>query len=377
MLTFIIFIIILGILIFVHEFGHFIVARRNGVKAEEFGFGFPPRAIGMVYVDKTKKWKIIKGNKEVESNNTIYSLNWVPFGGFVRIKGEGGDHSKDADSLASKSAWIRFKVFVAGVTMNFILAWLLLIVLLIMGVNQEIGQEDASVTGAKIQVAAVVPKSPAYEMDLREGDTLLKCVGSDARCEQNFSNISELQSFIADHKGQQITLEISRGDKVLDLIGTPRTVAPQGEGLLGIEMAQTKFVRYSLWAAIKQSPIYMWNILVMMGMVLRDLFTGNAKDIGGPVAVIHFTKQAAALGLSSLIQLTALLSLNLAIVNFLPIPALDGGHILFVIIEKIKGSPVNRNVENWIHTAGFFLLMALMVYMIIHDISRYGLGGIF
>ena len=377
MLTLLVFLIILGILVFVHEFGHFLMARRNGIKAEEFGFGFPPRAVGYYFNEKKKKWKFIVGNKHVESENTIYSLNWFPLGGFVRIKGQDGDGKKDKDSFAAKSAWIRIKVLSAGVIMNFILAWVLFSLLLMMGINQEVDQNDTTVSGTKIQIAAVVPKSPAYDMGIREGDTIVKCIGQDQRCAQSFANIAELQTFVSDNKGKPITLEIVRGSSILDLTGSPRLEAPAGEGLLGIGLAQTTFVKYSPLEALKQGPIVMWNVLLMMGIVIKSLFAGDTSNIGGPLAIAHYTKQATALGFSSLVQLTALLSMNLGIVNILPIPALDGGRIFFILIEKIKGSRVSQKTENMLHTIGFFLLMLLMLYLVVHDLMRYGLGGIF
>ncbi|NTW27171.1 MAG: hypothetical protein HGA36_02510 [Candidatus Moranbacteria bacterium] len=377
MLTLVVFLIILGILVFVHELGHFVVARRNGIKCEEFGFGFPPRAVGYYFNEKTGKWKFIKGNKHVESKNTIYSLNWFPLGGFVRIKGEDGEGKADKDSFAAKSAWIRIKVLAAGVFMNFVLAWVLFSFLLFLGINQEVDQNDTTVKGAKIQIAAVVPKSPAYEMGIREGDTVVRCVGVDQLCNESFSNSAQLQAFVNANKGKQITLEILRGDKTMNLTGMPRMEAPAGEGLLGVGLAQTIFVKYSLWESIKQGPMVMWNVLLMMGTVIVGLFAGDTSNIGGPLAIAHFTKQATALGFASLVQLAALLSVNLGIVNILPIPALDGGRILFILIEKIKGSKISQKTENAMHTTGFFLLMMLMAYLVIHDLMRYGLGGIF
>ncbi|KKQ44503.1 MAG: Membrane-associated zinc metalloprotease [Candidatus Moranbacteria bacterium GW2011_GWC2_37_8] len=377
MLTLLVFLIILGVLVFVHELGHFVVARRNGIKCDEFGFGFPPRAVGVYKDEKKGKWEFVIGNKHIESKNTIYSLNWFPLGGFVKIKGEDGEGKKEKDSFAAKSAWIRIKVLAAGVTMNFILAWVLFSWLLTMGINQEVDQNDTSVSGTKIQIASVVAKSPAYEMGIREGDTVIKCVGEDARCAQTFANIAELQAFVADNKGMEITLQISRGSDLFDFTGVPRLEAPVGEGLLGIGLAQTTFVKYTPWEAIKQGPVVMWNVLVMMGIVIKSLFAGDVSNIGGPLAIAHFTKQATALGFSSIVQLAALLSVNLGIVNILPIPALDGGRILFVLIEKIKGSPVSQETEGTLHTIGFFLLMLLMVYLVVNDLMRYGLGGIF
>ncbi|EKD58983.1 MAG: hypothetical protein ACD_56C00014G0004 [uncultured bacterium] len=377
MLTLIVFLVILGLLVFVHELGHFVVARRNGIKCDEFGFGFPPRAIGVFKNEKKGKWQLVVGNKHVESKNTIYSLNWFPLGGFVKIKGEDGEGKKEKDSFASKTAWVRIKVLAAGVTMNFILAWVLFSWLLTMGINQEVDQDDTTVSGTKIQIVTVAPKSPAYEMGIREGDTVVKCEGADVICGNGFANIAELQSFVAENKGKEITLQISRGNDVLEFTGTPRSEAPEGEGLLGVGLAQTIFVKYSLWEAIKQGPVVMWNVLIMMGIVIGSLFAGDTTNIGGPLAIAHFTKQATALGFASVVQLAALLSINLGIVNILPIPALDGGRILFVLIEKIKGSPVSQETEGTMHTIGFFLLMLLMVYLVVHDLMRYGLGGIF
>ncbi|EKE18698.1 MAG: membrane-associated zinc metalloprotease [uncultured bacterium] len=376
MLTLIVFLIILGVLVFVHELGHFVVARRNGIKAEEFGFGFPPRAAGCYFDEKAKKWKFVLGNKHIESKNTIYSLNWFPLGGFVRIKGEDGE-GKDKDSFATKSAWVRIKVLAAGVTMNFILAWILFSFLLMLGINQEVDQNDTSVSGTKIQIVSVAAKSPAYEMGIREGDTVVKCVGSQDKCVEPFANIAQLQTFISENKGKEIVLQIQRGNKNMDLVGVPRTEAPEGEGLLGVGLAQTIFVKYSFWEALKQGPIVMWNVLIMMGIVFKSLFAGDLSNIGGPLAIAHYTKQATALGFASIIQLAALLSMNLGIINILPIPALDGGRILFILIEKIKGSSVSQATESAMHTIGFFLLMLLMVYLIVHDLMRYGLRGIF
>lgn len=377
MFTLLVFLIILGVLVFVHELGHFAVARRNGIKCDEFGFGFPPRIAGVYRDEKKDKWKFVLGNKHVESKNTVYSVNWIPLGGFVRIKGEDGENKKEKDSFASKSAWVRIKVLGAGVTMNFILAWVLFSWLLMMGINQEVDQNDSSVSGTKIQIVTVAAKSPAYEMGIREGDTVVKCVGQDSKCNAPFANIVELQNFVKENKGKEIILQIERGDKKHEFEGFVREQAPEGEGLLGIGLAQTTFVKYSFWEAIKEGPKVMWNVLVMMGYVLKSLFAGDVSNIGGPLAIAHYTKQATALGFSYIIQLAALLSVNLAVVNILPIPALDGGRILFVLIEKIKGSPVSHEMEGTLHTLGFMLLMALMVYLVIKDLFRYGVGGIF
>jgi regulator of sigma E protease len=162
--TILIFIIILGLLVFVHEAGHFLVAIWNGIKAEEFGFGFPPRAFGFYKDETTGKYRLIWGSKDVQSKNTLFSMNWLPLGGFVRIKGEDGQ-SQGPDSFAGKSAWIRVKVLGAGVFMNFIFAWLLVSIVLMIGFPQAIDSTNrGDYANTKIYITNVLPNTPAAQM---------------------------------------------------------------------------------------------------------------------------------------------------------------------------------------------------------------------
>lgn len=234
MLAILVFIIILGVLIFVHELGHFVTARRNGIKAGEFGFGFPPRIFGVqaLYDEKgvRQKWRIIWGTKDGDDENekedlaeahekhepggTIYSLNWIPLGGFVKIKGEDGGNAKDTDSFASKSAWTRTKVLAAGVIMNFLLAWVLFAIVFALGAPTAV---DPNVSGqnldsVKIQIADVVAGAPAAESGIRTGDQILQLEATDGS-KLKPQNIEDVQGFVDGHKGTQVTLFLKEGMK--------------------------------------------------------------------------------------------------------------------------------------------------------------------
>jgi regulator of sigma E protease len=398
-----IFIIILGMLVFVHELGHFVVARRNGVRASEFGFGFPPRIVGFQFLrergvpgEKKKlfsKWRIIWGGKDGDDENevsdlaeahekklrggTIYSLNWFPLGGFVKIKGEDGGDKADEDSFASKGAWKRIKILSAGVVMNFVFAWFLLSIAFMIGAPEQVSsdskEDDAK---SKIQISEVLSDTPASVMGLRVGDEISKTQKDLSGENVVLKNIKEVQEHINANKGKEITLGILRGKESLFLRGTPRVDVPQGQGSLGIALAETSLVKYRWDAAIWKGLLAVWDMTVMIfaGLfgLIRSLFAGQggSADVSGPVGIAILTREVANLGLVYIIQFAAILSINLGIVNILPIPALDGGRILFVLIEKIKGSPISQKVEQAFHTVFFALLMLLMVAVTYKDIAK-------
>lgn len=367
--TIIVFLLILGFLVLVHELGHFLVARKNGIKCDEFGFGFPPRAIGVVYDDKKDKWIWIRGNKDVEAKNTIYSLNWFPIGGFVKIKGENGDDKKAKDSFANKSAWARIAVLAAGVTMNFIFAWLFLSITFMSGTPQE--AIDANNPNSQIMITSIEENSPASSMGLKPGDIVEKNqTTSDGRAIV-LNDTKNLQDFIAENKGQQMNLKIRRGDNELNLSGAPRAQAEEGKGLLGVGLTQVETVKYSVPMAFWKGLQETGNILLMMFEVLKNLLAGvGGVEVSGIVGVAAVTGQVIPMGFVAVLRLVAIFSLNLALINALPFPALDGGRVLFILIEKLKGSPVSQKVEQAFHTAGFVLLMLLMVVVTYRDIIK-------
>lgn len=372
MLTLIIFLIVLSILVFAHELGHFWTARKFGVKAEEFGFGFPPRAIG-VYKNKEGKWKKILGAKDVEdASDTVYSLNWIPLGGFVKIKGEDGEFAEDKDSFGGKKIWQRAIMLSAGVTMNIILAAFLFGLGFMIGMPQVLDDAPASanISDKKIQVVEVISNSPASRAGLEVGDVIESIDAT------SFSSSADLQKFVDERAGKELDYKIKRGEKEMFLKVVPEKMEKEGRAGIGIGITEMGIVKYSffsaIWQGIKTTVILTWAIIVAFYEFFKNLILGRgvSGDVAGPVGIAVLTGQVARMGFVYILQFTALLSINLAIINFLPIPALDGGRVLFLIIEKIKGSPVKREVEAMLHRIGFALLMLLILVVTFRDILK-------
>jgi regulator of sigma E protease len=339
-----------------------------------------------------RKWRFIWGSRDGDSEKekkdlkekkknkyaggTIYSLNWIPLGGFVKIKGEGGEDKEAPDSFAGKSAWKRIKVLAAGVIMNFILAWLLISVGLMIGAPEAIDSGASASSSSKIQIAEVAPDSPASSAGIMPGDEILKTQTELSGQKIIFKNVQEVQDYINANKGNQINLEIRRGADNLNIKITPRIIAPAGQGALGVSLVETALVRFVWYQAIWNGFLTTLNliaaIVVALGGIVGSLFMGKGvgADVAGPVGIAVIAKQAAGLGFVYILQFTALISINLGVINILPFPALDGGRILFILIEKIKGSPVGQKTEQAFHTAGFLLLILLLVLISFRDVSK-------
>ena len=371
--TVVIFIIVLSLLVFVHEWGHFVMARKFGVKAEEFGFGFPPRALG-IYRNKNNKWKIVRGSKKVEDAlDTVYSVNWIPLGGFVKIKGEDGDSGKDEDSFTHKKIWKRVIILSAGVSMNIVLAMVLISIGLMLGLPHAAGGDfgdRAKVSDESITITYVAPKTPALESGIKMGDVLLSIDN------QKFTSIEEVAEFTETKEGEKLNYEIKRGKEVLSLEVTPENIGGEEKNIgIGIGISKTVKVSYpwylAIWEGIKQTFFLLGAIILAFFGLIKGLIMGQGVggEIGGPVKIAELTGQFADLGIAQLLQFTALISVNLAVINFLPIPALDGGRIVFLIIEKIKGSPVKKEIEAVFHNVAFILLIVLIVVVTFNDIA--------
>ncbi len=372
MLTLIIFVALLGLLVFVHELGHFLTAKRSGIRVDEFGFGFPPRLFGFVK-DEMGRYRLVWGNKNVKtSGETVYSLNWIPLGGFVKIAGEDGHDTSDPESFASKSAWTRIRVLGAGVVMNFLLAWVLISLVFMLGMPQPIDpSEHGKYPNAKIQILNIAKGSPAEMMGLKMGDTIVSIN------DKKVSSLDIVSEEITSHKGQTITVAVNRFGEVLSLSGVPRVEAVANEGSLGISFSETAVVSYPWYQAIYRGGVTTYNITLAIldafGKMITSIFSSEKTqlDVTGPVGIVYLTKQMSDLGLPYLLQFAALLSINLGIINILPIPALDGGRILFILIEKLKGSPVSRKTEGRIHQVGFILLLLLMLFVTMRDFAQF------
>ncbi|MCK4554194.1 RIP metalloprotease RseP [Candidatus Parcubacteria bacterium] len=373
-LTIITFILVLSLLVFVHELGHFWVARKFGLKPKEFGFGFPPRAWG-IYKNKDGKWKTVRGGKEAEdAADTIYSINWIPIGGFVNV-GEDEEESDNPNHFINKPIWQRATILSAGVTMNVVLAAVLIIVGLMVGLPQVIDEDidvRAKISDKRIQIVQVLPDSPAKAAGVKMGDII---TGIN---ESQFIKYEALQQFVDERTGQELSYKIKRGREEMVVQVTPVIMEETGKGGIGIAIAETGTVKYPWYLAItegiKTTFILIWVIILAFYELFKNLIIGNgvSAELAGPVGIAALTGQMARMGFVYVLQFTALLSINLAIINFLPIPALDGGRVLFLIIEKIRRKSMKRKLEAGLNQAFFILLMLLVLIVTFRDVAKYG-----
>lgn len=372
-ITIIVFIVILSLLVFVHELGHFVTARKAGVKVFEFGLGLPPRVVGLRRkADNPKKWEWIYGGKEVaeETVHTIYSLNLLPIGGFVKPKGE-DEYIKDQDSLTTKPAGIRALVMSAGVIMNFLTAMVILAVAFALGFPSVITDETdlSRVKDRQVQVASVVAESPAAVAGIEPGDIILSLSGLTP------TTVTEIQETVA-NTDQALSIEIQRGAEIINSEVTPQYYEETQGPALGVGLLEIGTVRYpiheAIWKGVSGTVLITGRVLQVFGDIITGGFTAQEleEQIAGPVGIARMTGDFIDLGFVFVLQFAALLSINLAIINIMPFPALDGGRIVFIIIEKIRGKPVSQKVENIFHTVGFALLILLILVVTFNDISR-------
>lgn len=370
-ITIIVFVLVLSLLVFVHEFGHYFSARRLGVKSEEFGFGFPPRIFG-IYKDKEGKWKKVWGNKKVEDNSdTIYSINSIIVGGFVKIKGEDGEDKEMSDSFSSKKIWKRAVILASGVFMNIVLAWVIISAGFMIGFPQSVDLDNlpagAKVKNSQVKIAQVLNDSPALEAGLKSSDVIVGIEGQTVR------SSDDVVKFIEEDQDNNILLTINRSNEIKEFNIVPK-VQDGDKKIIGIAFSDTATISYtwyqSLWEGVKMTGQLLWAIVYAFYDLIRNLIIGQGAtvEVAGPIGIADLTGQMVQMGFIYLLQFTALLSLNLAIINILPFPALDGGRLLFLSIEKIKGKPVKQEVEAVFHNIGFILLMALVVWVTFKDI---------
>lgn len=367
--TIAIFVVVLSILVFVHEAGHFIVARIFKVDVEEFGFGFPPRIIGK---------KIGK---------TLYSLNWIPVGGFVKIKGAAGDdkemeHSaSDPASFLSKPAYVRIAILIAGITMNLLLAALIFSFSFWYGIQTypEDIKNGATVIDREILVTAVAEGTSAEQAGLQENDLIREIDG------QPVPPSSDLQAYTAAHEGAEMQLLVERDGEAFSATVQSQQYSLEGKEAVGIgigfgEIVTVRYPWYqAVWLGIKMTAWTVQQIGIALADLATQFFTSGkvSEDLAGPVGIAVLTGQFAQGGFISLLQFSALLSVNLALLNFLPLPALDGGRIIFVLLEVVRRKPVDHHIEAMVHNIGFVILLLLVLLITIRDISRFNILGFF
>lgn len=332
----IIFLTILGIatLILIHEFGHFIAAKVFGVRVDEFGIGFPPRLFG------------------ARRGETMYSVNLLPLGGFVRLHGETARETEEVNdprSFIAQPALKRFVVIAAGVAMNVVIGWLIVSAVLFIG------------TPRGLLIDRVLPDSGAAEAGLKDGDFIT-----------GFTEGSAFTAYVRARPGEALAFDVVRAGEHIAITATPR-VGENG-GLLGVVVAEAGTKALPFFQALRegfvQSAAMMASVVVGLWTILKTLFTQGALLEGfvGPVGIFSVAAHTGSLGFAFLLQLIGVISLNLAVLNIMPFPALDGGRLLFLVFEKIKGSRLSPKFEMVANAAGFFVLLALIVLVTARDI---------
>ncbi|MDD5750535.1 MAG: M50 family metallopeptidase [Candidatus Pacebacteria bacterium] len=341
-----------------HELGHFLLARKFGVKVEEFGIGYPPKIWG-------KKF-----------GETLYSLNLLPFGAFVRILGD-EDASDNEQSFSKKPVWQRALILLGGVVSFWLVAFLIFAFIIGVGGVPTAITDDFSQTGVNtyVQIYQVSPDSPAFTAGLKAGDTIVRLRVADY--ELQTYKTAEVQDFIAGHKGEEITVYLRRGQQNLEITAMPRVNPPQGEGAMGVALVRVADLKYAWY----QAPVQAAKLTAQQTVAIpaatvkavKEKINGS-KDSGlqfvGPIGMGQIMGQAMNQGWGNYLTLIAMISIWMALFNVLPVPALDGGRLLFLAIELIKRKPVDHKLEQRITATFFFLMIALMAVVSIKDIIR-------
>jgi len=362
-MSILIFLIVLVILILVHEFGHFIVAKKLGVRVDEFGIGFPPRLFG------------------IKKGETLYSINALPFGGFVKIFGE--DPSEEAtsgpDSARSfihQPKWVQTVIIVAGVFFNLVLGWFLISLGFMSGLPMPAGSAPAGAVleNVTVTITGVNALSPAGEAGLMAGDAITGITAGDGT--EADITIPDIQSFIAAHGNQEIFFHYERGGNEYEALLVPVAGIVEDRPAIGISMDTIGFVKLpfyqAFWEGAKMTALLTKTIVVVFVGLIVDAFQGQAdiSGLAGPVGIVGLVGDALEFGFVYLLGFVALISINLAVLNLIPFPALDGGRLLFLLIETVKRSPINPKVAQVFHLVGFAILIILMIVITYNDIVR-------
>lgn len=357
-LNWIIAVFFLGLLIFFHELGHFLLAKREKIKVEEFGFGYPPRIFG----------------KKI--GETIYSLNWIPFGGFVKIFGEEGISGEDPKpgSFYSKSIWARIKIIVGGAVMFWIIAFVILSLLHIIGVPTAIDDNaKGNFSDIHVQIVQVDKNSPAEKSGMKAGDFVLGIMVQNESFK--IDKVGQLQDLVKQYAEKEVIFDVLRGKEAVNLSIVPRENYPSGEGPIGVALLRVTAIKYPWYEAIWRGAIQTFNLTVSyidgLVKIIEKVFLGEKMDgmqFMGPVGISRLNFQMLQLGIGYFLNFLVVISIALAVCNLLPIPSLDGGKLMFLIIEAIKGSPINYKIENIVTSVTFILLLCLMAFITYKDI---------
>lgn len=335
-MTILIAIVVFGLLIMVHELGHFLTAKAVGMQVQEFAIGFGP------------------GILKFKKGETLYSLRIFPLGGYVKVLGEEGDGADAEGSYQSKTVIQRFLFVFAGAFMNFILALVLFTIIFAgFGVPSNIPE-----------IGAVMEGGIADQAGFRSGDFILEVDGTSVQ------TWTDLVEEISSQPNKNLNFKVSRNGQITNIQATPEFDSQAERGMIGIGQA---YKSLGLINAIKESFHQTFFVATMIFQSLIMLFRGQAStgDLAGPVGIVMMVGETAKYGLASLLSFTALLSVNLGILNLLPIPALDGSRLVFLLVEAVRGKPVDPEKEGLVHIIGFGVLLLLMVFILYNDIINF------
>ena len=352
-MTILIFILTLSILVLVHELGHFLMAKKMGVKVEEFGIGLPPKLFG------------------IKKGETLYSVNLLPIGGFVKLFGEEYSTPLALDknrTFVNKKPWQKTLIVLGGVLGNFLLGWFIFSYLVTQGVP---------VPTNNVIVEKVTKNSPASMAGLKEKDVILKFVPPISPMSPiPLTSSTSLITLTQKYAGKNVKLLVQRGHQQLTVDLVPRVNPPKGEGPLGIAITSFIEKKYPWYTAPYYGLIEAFNITAKisseLGKMLYNLVTFHKQnvDVAGPIGIANLAGQAVKFGKNAFLEFLALLSLNLAIMNILPFPALDGGRLVFVLYEGITKKRPNKNFEKYTNLIGFIMLLSLAAIITVNDVVK-------
>ncbi len=363
-MSIVIFIIILAVLIIVHEYGHFIVAKKGGIRVDEFGLGYPPRAKTLF-----------------KRKGTLFTLNWLPFGGFVKIFGENPDDESlngefKANAFVNKPKWLQALVLFAGPFMNFLFAWIIILVSLWIGLPTSLNEtmNPNFIKDKSTIVTNVLTDSPAYNSGITTGDVIvdIKVDG----VSNTLNDSSDLRNIVKEKQNSEFEIIYSRAGENFTIKIKPDYFNNNEEKLLGLGV--TNFGIYKpnfitgFLDSFKFTGVMISSITLALFDLIKGLFVGGAdiSSLTGPIGIVSMVGDASKMGIVYILSFTAIISINLGVINLIPFPALDGGRLFFLLIEKIKGGRVNSNFLNWVNFVGFSLLIILMIYVSYKDILR-------
>ncbi len=368
MMTVIIFLLVISLLIFVHELGHFLVAKLIGARVDEFAIGFPPRLFSKKY------------------GQTEYSLNALPFGGYVKIYGENPNErtdqieaeEKQQGDLSLKPKWQQALVLVAGVTFNVILAWLLISFSLMSGAPTSVDEikatyPEAVISDAVLMIIQVSPASPAEKAGLVVGDIITSVETGGVRT--NSPTVDTFKNEVS--KGQKLNLNLSRDEKKLEVVVVPELGVVEGKTAIGVGLNEIGLLKLpahqALFVGAKSTFVMLTLMVTSFGDLLQTLIAGDkniTEVVAGPIGIAGMTRDASQLGFVYLLTFTAFISLNLAVINMIPFPALDGGRLFILFIEAVTRNKIPPKIVNSLNLVGLVLLLLLMLVVSVGDIGR-------